>query len=98
MLSGLITSVISPLKSLICDQVESLKKLGVSTCMLCGEQPEREVNQIFATLQTNPQQIKLLYTTPEKNSSNPRLRSLLKQLYENDSLGRFVIDEAHYIM
>jgi ATP-dependent DNA helicase Q1 len=39
--------------------------------------------------------IKLLYITPEKYKNSPKMRSLLRDMYQCGNISRFVIDEAH---
>lgn len=39
--------------------------------------------------------LKIVYVTPEKLAKSKRLMSKLDQMYRNERLARFVIDEAH---
>lgn len=42
--------------------------------------------------------IKLLYLTPEKFKNSPKMKNMLRRLYEAGKLSRFVIDEAHCLV
>jgi ATP-dependent DNA helicase RecQ len=85
-----ITVVVSPLISLMKDQVESLKVNGINAAFLNSSQSYNESqiieNQLFAN------ELKLLYVSPEKMVSQGFL-SLLKKL----NINLFAIDEAHCI-
>ncbi|CAG0895781.1 unnamed protein product, partial [Cyprideis torosa] len=61
-----ITLVITPLVSLMEDQVMSLGKLGVNARFLCASTPKDEIKEIQNGLATNAMGIKLLYVTPER--------------------------------
>ena len=90
--------VISPLLSLIQDQVQSLKKLGVESVFLNSAQDyETEQKNITTRLfqATDHGGIKLLYITPEKLRHSNMIQNILKKLYEKNLLSRFVVDEAH---
>lgn len=92
-----ITIVVSPLKSLIEDQVTRLKKLKIRTSSLSSQTSETDANDIYLDLRaTNPEH-KLLYVTPEKINCSAALMSLFKSLHSRNLLARFVIDEAHCV-
>lgn len=42
--------------------------------------------------------IKLLYLTPEKFKNSPKMKNMLRRLYDAGKLSRFVIDEAHCLV
>ncbi|KAG7355950.1 ATP-dependent DNA helicase RecQ [Nitzschia inconspicua] len=90
--------VISPLLSLIQDQVQALIKNGVKAVFLNSAQDyhseQLEINRQLN--ETNAHDgIKLLYLTPEKLRHSNQIRSVLRRLYSKGLISRFVVDEAH---
>lgn len=87
--SGL-TVVISPLISLMKDQVDALTQNGVSAAYINSSLTREEINEIVAKV--NNGSIKLLYVAPERLSLSG-FQALLHTL----PIGLFAIDEAHCI-
>jgi len=85
-----VTVVISPLISLMQDQVANLNANGISAKMISSQNSMEENNKVFQELSQN--KLKFLYVAPER-FSNDFFISQLKKLHINF----FVIDEAHCV-
>ncbi|KAI8050916.1 P-loop containing nucleoside triphosphate hydrolase protein [Syncephalis plumigaleata] len=94
--SGL-TIVVSPLLSLMQDQVQRLIGLGVPTLCINSNMTSEQRRFAFSELFRRNLRAKLLYVTPEMMSKSPRFQELLSHLNECQQLARFVIDEAHCV-
>lgn len=95
-----VTVVVSPLLSLMEDQVQHLKKLNVQAFFINGDLPREDRDGIMGTLKTerNPQElIQILYVTPEMIAKSERMKDVFHDLHRRGKLARFVIDEAHCV-
>ncbi len=90
------TIVVSPLKSLIQDQVDKLHLLGQEADHLSGTQNNE--SSVYMKMLASPEPLlKLLYVTPEKLVQSNYLIDKLKLVFSRGMLQRFVIDEAHCV-
>lgn len=94
-----VTVVISPLLSLMEDQVNHLMKLGIQAVVLNGDTTAETKQLIFDTLWgPDPGKfIQLLYVTPEMIAKNQRMVNTLTKLHDRGHFARLVIDEAHCV-
>jgi bloom syndrome protein len=94
-----VTVVVSPLLSLMEDQVQHLRKLHVQALYMNGECSPSQRNMIFdAFREHRPDEfIQVLYVTPEMLSNSRSVVNALEQLHQRGNLARLVIDEAHCV-
>mmetsp|Transcript_4567 Transcript_4567/g.11137 ORF Transcript_4567/g.11137 Transcript_4567/m.11137 type:complete len:463 (-) Transcript_4567:1479-2867(-) len=92
-----VTVVVSPLVSLIQDQVQHLRKLGINAAAMVASQTADERSEVMSDLRSMNPQTRLVYVTPEKVSRSPAFFSVLQRLYDNRKLARIAIDEAHCV-
>ncbi|KAJ1361469.1 hypothetical protein KIN20_020728 [Parelaphostrongylus tenuis] len=93
-MKGLIV-VISPLISLIEDQLASLRKLGVEGAALNQSTSKEDVKRIESQITQNTSPLRLLYITPEKLAKSKRLMNRLEKSAQVGALKAFAIDEVH---
>ncbi|KAK7407033.1 hypothetical protein VNO78_08673 [Psophocarpus tetragonolobus] len=89
-----IALVISPLLSLIQDQVMGLTALGIPAYMLTSTNKGDE-KFIYKALEKGEEELKILYVTPEKISKSKRFMSKLEKCHHAGRLSLISIDEAH---
>ncbi|XP_065081844.1 ATP-dependent DNA helicase Q1-like [Ochlerotatus camptorhynchus] len=91
-----ITLVVSPLISLMEDQVWALKKLGVKAEYLCGSTDKDLVTSVQKMLRDgNDECLKLLFVTPERINRSARFKTALQKCYNAKKLALIAIDEVH---
>lgn len=102
-----LTIVVSPLISLMKDQVDALNKKGIPACYINSSQSKKEQESLFDKIsQSVPNsnltqkkkiikssdKIKIIYVSPERLKSN-KFIELIKKV----NVGMIVVDEAHCI-
>lgn len=93
-----VTFVVSPLLSLMQDQVEQLVEgKGIAAGMLNSTVPVAQKRWVFNDLYKPTPTMQLLYITPELLSKSDQLKNALDALYKRNKLARIVIDEAHCV-
>ncbi|XP_050210457.1 ATP-dependent DNA helicase Q-like 4A isoform X2 [Mercurialis annua] len=92
-----ITLVISPLVSLIQDQIMHLLQANISAAYLNASMEWTEQQDILRELSSDSCKYKLLYVTPEKVAKSDVLLRNLESLNARGLLARIVIDEAHCV-
>lgn len=94
-----ITVVISPLISLMEDQVSQLKRYKVEASYLHHQSPKEEVTEVYNVM-TSPKcalEYRIIYITPERFSNSKRFLSKLQKCYTMGRLKRIAIDEVHCV-
>lgn len=94
-----VTIVISPLLSLMQDQVEHLQKLKIQA-LLVNSEVTAEYRRLVMNCLKEQQPHKfcqLLYITPEMISKSQAMVTAFRDLYKRRKLARIVIDEAHCV-
>ena len=90
-----LTLVISPLVSLMEDQLLAVRRLGIEAATLNASTPQADVSRVHSTMVDEKGSLKILYVTPEKIAKSKRFMSKLEKCYEIGGLSRIVIDEVH---
>lgn len=90
-----ITLVVSPLVSLMEDQVMALEQFGVEAVMLNADVPQATVKRVQDAMTDHNATLRLIYVTPEKLAKSKRFMNRLEKMYEVGRFARLVIDEVH---
>ncbi|RCV39809.1 hypothetical protein SETIT_8G252800v2 [Setaria italica] len=90
-----IALVVSPLLSLIQDQVMGLAALGIAAYMLTSTTNKEVEKFIYRALDKGEGELKILYVTPEKISKSKRFMSKLEKCHNAGRLSVIAVDEAH---
>ncbi|AQK48379.1 ATP-dependent DNA helicase Q-like 1 [Zea mays] len=93
-----VTVVVSPLLSLIQDQIVALTyRFAVPAAFLNSQQTSAQASAVIQELRCGKPAFKLLYVTPERIVTNYSFMETLRGLDQRGLLARFVIDEAHCV-
>ena len=94
-----VTVVISPLLSLMQDQVEHLQKLKIQALLINSEVTAEYRRLVMDCLkEQQPHKFcQLLYITPEMINKSQAMINAFRDLYKRRKLARIVIDEAHCV-
>jgi bloom syndrome protein len=87
--------VISPLKSLMEDQVNDLQRMNIESCVFSGDQSYQEKQTIFNNLVKDEIPYNIIYTNPETLQYNHNFYDILEKINKKKKLGMIVFDEAH---
>lgn len=90
-----ITVVVSPLVSLMEDQVRSLTKKNIPAMLMSASSPKEDTTQALNALKDGKTKIKLIYATPERFAKSKRFMSNLQKCHAEGRLQRIAIDEVH---
>lgn len=87
-----ITLVVSPLISLMEDQVWALKKLGIRAEYLCGTSEKELVSAVHKYLRDGDDgNLKILFVTPERINRSARFKTALQKCYNIKKLAQIAI-------
>ncbi|XP_030581155.1 ATP-dependent DNA helicase Q1-like isoform X2 [Archocentrus centrarchus] len=89
------TLVITPLISLMEDQLIYLKSIDVSAVMLNASSSKEHAKMVMAGMTDPKSPFKLVYVTPEKIAKSKLLMSRLEKAYKANLLSRIAVDEVH---
>ncbi|XP_057317213.1 ATP-dependent DNA helicase Q1-like isoform X2 [Hydractinia symbiolongicarpus] len=89
------TLVISPLISLMEDQLIALKALNIEATTINSSSPLKYVTEVQKQMAMKECPFKILYVTPEKIAKSKRFMAKLEKAYSIGNISRIVIDEVH---
>ncbi|GEQ70758.1 hypothetical protein JCM33374_g4437 [Metschnikowia sp. JCM 33374] len=89
------TVVISPLISLMQDQIHHLQKKNIRADMISSRGSAKEKSEVIRSFAAG--NLDLVYLSPEMVNKAQSIRRILTKLYNNNMLARIVVDEAHCV-
>uniref|UniRef100_A0A6G1S7D1 ATP-dependent DNA helicase n=1 Tax=Aceria tosichella TaxID=561515 RepID=A0A6G1S7D1_9ACAR len=90
-----ITLVVSPLLSLMEDQVNQLDLLGIPAVVLNSTTSKEDAKRAHQAMTDPNSMLRLIYVTPERLAKSKFLMSQIQKMYEIGRFTRLVIDEVH---
>ncbi|GBP39878.1 ATP-dependent DNA helicase Q1 [Eumeta japonica] len=90
-----ITIVVSPLISLMEDQVRALVKKDIPAQLITSTTAKEDTNRVLNSLKDKKSPLKLLYVTPERFAKSKRFMANLQKCHAEGRLQRIAIDEVH---
>ncbi|GMT31477.1 hypothetical protein PFISCL1PPCAC_22774, partial [Pristionchus fissidentatus] len=93
--SGGFALVVSPLLSLVEDQLHQLGKIGVYAAAFNASTTKEEAKTIDTAILDAKSPLRLLYVTPEKLAKSKRLMNRLEKAGETARMKLIAIDEVH---
>ena len=90
-----VTLVVSPLLSLMEDQVMALRRLGVGADMLSATTDQDTKKRVMGEMLDPESSLRLLYVTPEKCSKSKQFMAKLQKMHQAGRFVRLAIDEVH---
>lgn len=90
-----ITLVVSPLISLMEDQVTQLDQLGIPSVVLNSSTSKEDFKRASSAMLDHNSPLKLIYVTPEKLAKSKLIMSQIEKMYAVGRFSRLVIDEVH---
>jgi len=90
-----VTLVVSPLLSLMEDQLMALRRLGIQADMLTGTTDVETKKRVMKDMLDPASNLKLLYVTPEKCSKSKQFMAKLQKMHQSGRFARLAIDEVH---
>ncbi|XP_070848672.1 ATP-dependent DNA helicase Q1-like [Chaetodon trifascialis] len=89
------TLVVTPLVSLMEDQIMYLKSINVPAAMLNASSSKEHTKTVMAGMTDPKAPFKLVYVTPEKIAKSKLLMSRLEKAYNTNLLSLIAVDEVH---
>eukprot|EP00892_Ulva_mutabilis_P008652 jgi/Ulvmu1/6159/UM028_0015.1 len=94
---GGVTVVVTPLVSLLTDQMQHLAEAHIPAACFSAGQSLEDQNRIYADLRSDDPGTRVLFVTPEKVVASDRIRDAFANLYSRGQLARVVVDECHCV-